>query len=142
MRELFEAAAKEGARIAATGARPVLLIPTRSADWPDLYDARREMGDAVTEREEEGLPETYLYSYAGVDFHRSGLAQPELFPIDLLELISIVAPDPSRPVEIAATPEGDPTDITLAARISVVAKWRDAEVVVLARRASRRHKCS
>ena len=138
LRALFETAGVEGAKIAAAGARPIVLMPTRNVDWPDLYDARREMGDAVMERGGDELPSTYLYTYAGVDFHRSGLSQPELFSDDLLEEIMLTAPDAEQLVAVDAKPEADPTDVTVTARISVSANWRDAEILVLARRQPRR----
>ncbi|WP_342248785.1 hypothetical protein [Sphingomonas sp. OTU376] len=137
LREMFDAAALEGAKIAATGARPIVLLGCAGGDWPDLFDARGEMGDAVIQREADGLPATYLYSYAGVDFHRSQSERTELFGDDLLLEVSLIGRDATRPVEMAFEPEADPTDVTVTARVDVKASWRDAEVVVLARRARR-----
>ena len=136
-RALFETAAEEGARVAASGARPLVLMPTHRADWPDLHDARRDLGDAISKRDDEKLPNDYLYSYAGVDFYRSGLTQAELLSDDLLEQITITAPDVEDPVALSARVEADPTDVTLVAKLSVTAAWRDTEILVLALRSRR-----
>lgn len=137
VRHLFETAAVEGAKILANGARPILLLPTQNGDWPDLYEAQEEFGDAVALRNGKGLARTYLYTYAGVDFHRSRVAQAELFSDDLLTEITIGAPDPQGPVNVASKRETDPTKVSLNARLAVSAAWRDVEIIVLVRRARR-----
>lgn len=132
--ELFASVAEEGARIAETGARAIVLMPSQGDDWPDRYDVREAMGDAVTTRQNARPARSYLYTYQGVDFHRSGVERPELLSDDLLQDITISAPDPANPVEISSKIEGDPTDVTLVARLAVAAEWRAAEIVVFVRR--------
>ncbi len=138
-RALLETAAAEGAAIILRGAHPILLLAGHD-DWPDFDDAQRDLGDAVTQRESATLPESYLYSFGGVDVHRSGLDRHELLADDLLERIDLTAPDPGDPVELAAKADTDPTEVTLTVRLGVSGTWRDDEVVVLALRAKRTRK--
>lgn len=137
LREFFDAVAEESARIAATGARAIVLMPSQSEVWPDPYSLREEMGDAVTMRAEGTPSKSYLGTYRDMDFHRAGVSHPELLSDDLLQSITITAPDPADPVEIDTKVEANPTDITVIARLAVAAQWRDAEIVVFIRRRKR-----
>ncbi|MBX3566318.1 MAG: hypothetical protein KF730_17295 [Sphingomonas sp.] len=135
--DLFDAASVEAAKIAATGARPLLLLPSQATSWPDVYEAHQLLGDAASKRDDEALPRSYLLTYAGIDVHRSGFDAPELFGDDLLESVHLRARDPAVPVTLEVVPDTDPTELVIAARFAVTGQWRQREVITFSLRKPR-----
>lgn len=104
---------------------------------PDLHEARREFRDEIIRRD-GGRPSDFLYAFRGVDFYRSGLAQPELLAGDFLQRVTITAPIPGRPVEFSVEVGENPTEVTVVGKYALEAEWANWEVIQFVRRGRRR----